>query len=73
MQVEGGHAVPVLWADTAARMFFGQNSWSNRWGGPAPAGAAYRERGYFGLPFAYVERGEADDIWAFALEDAPAG
>jgi hypothetical protein len=66
--IEGGHAVACFWADTAARIFWGPNSWGNRWGAKAPAGARYSERGYIGIPFQAVLDGWCDDCWAIDIE-----
>lgn len=65
---DGGHDVGSFWADTRARVFWGPNSWANQWGGRALEGARFDERGYIGLPFDYVLRGYADDIWAVDIE-----
>lgn len=67
--LEGGHCVTAYWADTRERLFWGPNSWRNDWGGRAPAGARYNERGYIGLPFSFFLTGDADDAWAVDLED----
>src|SRR5215213_4000088 len=67
-RVEGGHCVTFLWADTRARIFWGANSWSNKWGGRAPKGARYDERGYIGLPFQGVIDGWIDDAWLIDVE-----
>jgi hypothetical protein len=69
-----GHAYTCLWADTDARLFWGENSWSNQWGGPIPRAMASKLRfsedkfGYIGMPFSFVLDGICDDIWAVDIE-----
>jgi hypothetical protein len=63
---DGGHDVAGCTADVPARILWGPNSWGE-WGGRAPTGAQFDERGYIGLPFEYIER-FADDIWAAEIE-----
>jgi hypothetical protein len=65
---DGGHATTHFWADTAARLFGGPNSWGNDSQAPAPPGARFNERGYLLLPFQYYIDGNADDAWVVDIE-----
>jgi C1A family cysteine protease len=52
--VLGGHAVCAVGYDDAARRFLCRNSWGTTWG----------MRGYFSMPYAYLEnRDLSDDFW----------
>ncbi|MCC6397034.1 MAG: C1 family peptidase [Bacteroidetes bacterium] len=50
----GGHAVLAVGYDASAQRFLVRNSWGSRWG----------QRGYFTMPYAYLEnRNLSDDFW----------
>lgn len=53
-QCEGGHAVMCVGYDNVRKVLTIKNSWGNAWG----------DKGYFYLPFSYVEnQGYASDFW----------
>jgi C1A family cysteine protease len=53
-RVLGGHAVLAVGYDRAAERFICRNSWGTAWG----------QKGYFTIPFAYLEdRNLSDDFW----------
>src|SRR5215207_1190082 len=56
--LEGGHAVFFVAADPATREFKFANSWNETWG----------DGGYGYLPFAFFEKGWADDFWSITHE-----
>lgn len=57
-QFLGGHAVTVVGYDDAAQRFTLANSWGPEWG----------ERGFFTLPYAYLQKPElAADLWTIRL------
>jgi C1A family cysteine protease len=70
-RIEGGHAVVAVGYDdamtianasggeTARGALLIRNSWGRSWG----------ERGYGWLPYAYVERGLAEDFWSVLKKD----
>lgn len=53
-QVLGGHAVILVGYDDAKQTFILQNSW----------GTGVGDKGFFYLPYKYVDIGLASDIWA---------
>jgi C1A family cysteine protease len=54
-QALGGHAVLAVGYDDDSQRFIVRNSWGEKWA----------EKGYFTLPYAYLnERGLASDFWA---------
>lgn len=50
----GGHAILLIGNDDPTEFFKFKNSWGPNWG----------DRGFGYLPYAYVERGLADDFWS---------
>jgi len=53
-RVVGGHAVLAVGYDDAKKCFIVRNSWGTDWG----------IRGYFMLPYGYLEdRNLSDDVW----------
>ena len=53
-RLEGAHCCWFIDGDPKTRYFKFQNSWSEEYG----------DKGYYYLPFDYVDHGYADDIWA---------
>lgn len=56
--VTGGHAVMAASYDDASRVVRGPNTWSRWWG----------DKGWYGLPYAFFERGLVSDAWALVDE-----
>lgn len=71
IKFDGGHAISAYEADTAERVFWGPNSWSDKYGRKVPEGARIKTsagKGWIGLPFQYFIDGNADDAWAISLK-----
>ena len=56
---DGGHAVVFTGYDDVKKLLQFQNSWGESWG----------DNGYGYLPYAYVDKGYADDFWTIRLAE----